>query len=167
MIIKFSGSADTSLNTKDIFIDELIIRDNINKDESSIYKSHIVNKENVSSIDNVDIINKDNIDIINKDTTNENNINTNDTTNNKYINTNYNNNTTTNNKYINTNSISLIEIFKYLYNTVTTEYFNKDGTLKDGVLCLIDECDWELVGCYDCCLDGVQVVTLINTIHGG
>ncbi|EQB59728.1 hypothetical protein NAPIS_ORF02720 [Vairimorpha apis BRL 01] len=119
MIIKFSGSADTSLNTKDIFIDELIIRDNINKDESSIYKSDIVNKENVTSIgnhkssidksdisidnvdiinkdksdisiDNVDIINKDNIDIINKDTTNENNINTNDTTNNKYINTNYN-----------------------------------------------------------------------------
>ncbi|WUR04746.1 ubiquitin-related modifier 1-like (URM1) [Vairimorpha necatrix] len=58
-------------------------------------------------------------------------------------------------------------IFLKIYSDITTEYTNNDGTIKDGVLCLLDDSDWELSGCYDSDLSGLSFITLINTIHGG
>lgn len=59
------------------------------------------------------------------------------------------------------------DIFIHLHKNITDEFSNADGSIKDGVLCLVDDSDWELYNCYDVDISGVKVITLINTIHGG
>jgi hypothetical protein len=59
------------------------------------------------------------------------------------------------------------DIFIHLHRNITDEFFNSDGYIKDGVLCLVDDSDWELYNCYDVDITDVKVITLINTIHGG
>ncbi|KJH47786.1 hypothetical protein DICVIV_06139 [Dictyocaulus viviparus] len=40
-------------------------------------------------------------------------------------------------------------------------------TIRPGVLVLVNECDWELLGCEKCHLHNGDVVTFISTLHGG
>lgn len=59
------------------------------------------------------------------------------------------------------------DVFIYIHNNITDEFTNLDGSIKDGVLCLVDESDWELFDCYNVDITKIKIITLINTIHGG
>lgn len=40
-------------------------------------------------------------------------------------------------------------------------------TIRPGVLVLVNECDWELLGCEKARLHPGDLVTFISTLHGG
>ncbi|VDO42806.1 unnamed protein product [Haemonchus placei] len=42
-----------------------------------------------------------------------------------------------------------------------------DGTIRPGVLVLVNDCDWELLGCEKAQLHNNDLVTFISTLHGG
>ncbi|XGW18025.1 hypothetical protein V3C99_002546 [Haemonchus contortus] len=42
-----------------------------------------------------------------------------------------------------------------------------DGTIRPGVLVLVNDCDWELLGCEKAQLHSNDLVTFISTLHGG
>mmetsp|Transcript_9746 Transcript_9746/g.35709 ORF Transcript_9746/g.35709 Transcript_9746/m.35709 type:complete len:103 (-) Transcript_9746:243-551(-) len=47
------------------------------------------------------------------------------------------------------------------------ELFLKDDSVRPGVLVLVNECDWELLGKLDSPLQDGDVVSFISTLHGG
>ncbi|KAF5140822.1 ubiquitin-related modifier 1 [Vairimorpha ceranae] len=76
--------------------------------------------------------------------------------------------TTLNNKsYTMHNLKSVRDVFIQIHKDITVEFTNADGSIKDGVLCLLDDSDWELTNCYESDIKNVHTITLINTIHGG
>ncbi len=47
------------------------------------------------------------------------------------------------------------------------ELFFKDGTVRPGILVLVNDADWELLGKEGCELEDGDTVTFISTLHGG
>lgn len=70
-----------------------------------------------------------------------------------------------------TNTFSTIkELFVYVtknHPETQESFFEPNGELKDGVLVIVDNRDWELMGCEETCLEGVSKVVLISSLHGG
>ncbi|KAK5965666.1 Ubiquitin modifier 1 [Trichostrongylus colubriformis] len=42
-----------------------------------------------------------------------------------------------------------------------------EGKIRPGVLVLVNDCDWELLGCEQAELHNGDLVTFISTLHGG
>ncbi|XP_059098605.1 ubiquitin-related modifier 1-like [Tigriopus californicus] len=47
------------------------------------------------------------------------------------------------------------------------ELFLKDGSVRPGILVLVNEADWELMGQTDYVLADQDQITFISTLHGG
>ncbi|XP_057979828.1 ubiquitin-related modifier 1 homolog 1-like [Malania oleifera] len=47
------------------------------------------------------------------------------------------------------------------------EMFMKGDSVRPGVLVLVNDCDWELLGQLDAALEAKDVVVFISTLHGG
>ncbi|KAJ7568695.1 hypothetical protein O6H91_01G044200 [Diphasiastrum complanatum] len=47
------------------------------------------------------------------------------------------------------------------------EMFMKGNSVRPGVLVLINDCDWELLGQLDAVVDEKDTVVFISTLHGG
>lgn len=47
------------------------------------------------------------------------------------------------------------------------ELFLKESTIRPGILCLINDADWELEGTLEYILQEGDVLTFISTLHGG
>ena len=47
------------------------------------------------------------------------------------------------------------------------ELFLKDDSVRPGILVLINDSDWELLGQLDYILEEGDVITFISTLHGG
>ncbi|KAL5990948.1 ubiquitin-like protein [Asimina triloba] len=47
------------------------------------------------------------------------------------------------------------------------EMFMKGDTVRPGVLVLVNDCDWELLGQLDATLEEKDIIVFISTLHGG
>ncbi|RVD91466.1 ubiquitin-related modifier [Tubulinosema ratisbonensis] len=62
------------------------------------------------------------------------------------------------------------DVINYLYNQYPKcreKLFNSDLTLCPGMLCCLDDCDWELFGCEESLLNTNSQLLFLSTIHGG
>lgn len=54
-----------------------------------------------------------------------------------------------------------------LVNQKDLDVFIQDGSVRPGILVLINDTDWELEGKDECILEAGDVVTFTSTLHGG
>ena len=65
---------------------------------------------------------------------------------------------------------TVAHLIAYLRDKMVTnrpELFSIGGTVRPGILVLIDDTDWEVVGGLTCALAEGMIVTFISTLHGG
>eukprot|EP00745_Piridium_sociabile_P010131 TRINITY_DN17062_c0_g1_i4.p2 TRINITY_DN17062_c0_g1~~TRINITY_DN17062_c0_g1_i4.p2 ORF type:complete len:109 (-),score=17.09 TRINITY_DN17062_c0_g1_i4:146-472(-) len=63
--------------------------------------------------------------------------------------------------------VDLVEELKRLCMKENVDMFLLGGKVRPGVLVLIDDCDWELMGGEDTHLRDGSVISFISTLHGG
>ncbi|TKR86904.1 hypothetical protein L596_011403 [Steinernema carpocapsae] len=49
----------------------------------------------------------------------------------------------------------------------TPDLLIKDGTVRPGILVLVNDCDWELTGGLDSEISAGDTITFLSTLHGG
>lgn len=54
-----------------------------------------------------------------------------------------------------------------LVNQKDLDVFIQEGSVRPGILVLVNDTDWELEGKDDCVLESGDVVTFTSTLHGG
>lgn len=64
------------------------------------------------------------------------------------------------------------DLIKYITENIITDakdihVFIEDGTVRPGILVLINDTDWELEGMEDYVLESGDVLTFTSTLHGG
>ncbi|EYC18570.1 hypothetical protein Y032_0027g1591 [Ancylostoma ceylanicum] len=69
-------------------------------------------------------------------------------------------------------SVTVFELIRYVKEVMLKDCNRSDllvegGTVRPGVLVLVNECDWELLGCEKAELHNGDVVTFLSTLHGG
>ncbi|KAH8741099.1 hypothetical protein FG386_001651 [Cryptosporidium ryanae] len=71
--------------------------------------------------------------------------------------------------YLESNSLkSLISYIRDNIIQFRKDHFVETGTkIKPGIIVLVNNCDWEIVGGEDYVLNNSDVITFIMTLHGG
>ncbi|CAJ0600085.1 unnamed protein product [Cylicocyclus nassatus] len=69
-------------------------------------------------------------------------------------------------------TLTVLELIRYVKEVMLKDCTRSDmlvdgGTVTPGVLVLVNECDWELLGCEKAELHNGDVVTFLSTLHGG
>ncbi|KAK6741027.1 hypothetical protein RB195_009090 [Necator americanus] len=69
-------------------------------------------------------------------------------------------------------SLTVSELIQYVNDVMLKDSTRKElliegKTVRPGVLVLINECDWELLGCEKAELHNGDLVTFLSTLHGG
>lgn len=67
-------------------------------------------------------------------------------------------------------TISLRELLQWMKTNLIQErpeLFIIEGSVRPGILVLINDCDWELMGGIDCMVQDNDNVVFISTLHGG
>jgi len=62
---------------------------------------------------------------------------------------------------------SLIEVLTRDYLCERPELFVDGDTIRPGILCLINDADWELEGQLEYALEPGDTVAFVSTLHGG
>jgi len=66
--------------------------------------------------------------------------------------------------------ISLKDFLQWIKNNKLKErpeLFVQDGSVRPGILVLINDCDWELMGGIDYTVEDGDSLVFISTLHGG
>ncbi|KAJ2491042.1 Ubiquitin- modifier 1 [Coemansia sp. RSA 2050] len=67
--------------------------------------------------------------------------------------------------------INMKDLLKYVGETQVVEgkqsAFSEDGTIRPGIMVIINECDWEVMGELEYVLQNDDEVEFISTLHGG
>lgn len=64
----------------------------------------------------------------------------------------------------------MAELLGFVTDTLVTdrpELLVHAGTVRPGILVLINDCDWELVGELSYLIEPDDTITFISTLHGG
>jgi len=61
----------------------------------------------------------------------------------------------------------LIERLRTRHMTEKEEMFVQNGTVRPGIIVLINDTDWELEGTNDYAIQRNDVIAFISTLHGG
>ncbi|WKX98617.1 hypothetical protein Q1695_013923 [Nippostrongylus brasiliensis] len=69
-------------------------------------------------------------------------------------------------------TINVAELLRYVRDVMLKDCKRRElliegETVRPGVLVLVNECDWELLGCEQAELHNNDLVTFISTLHGG
>ncbi|CAG85636.2 DEHA2B15466p [Debaryomyces hansenii CBS767] len=67
---------------------------------------------------------------------------------------------------------TMIDLIKYITATIISDpkdvpVFIEEGTVRPGILVLINDTDWELEGMEDYVVESGDVLTFTSTLHGG
>jgi ubiquitin related modifier 1 len=62
---------------------------------------------------------------------------------------------------------SIVEHITTNYVAERPELFAQEGTVRPGILVLVNETDWELLGGIDAPLSAGDEIVFISTLHGG